>query len=153
MKVFEATCLDPSSQASTGLKIQAMESLRSSLSFVGDMVVRAARVHLTSAAVIDMEVVDYLIHSIVEVIEKEVANTDREMADRVIDQLHSIKLPKRKTDNGSGADEVKEFAMLLRKATQSMGDTVPVMKLPPRDVSVEEGGEPGTNGLNGHHAK
>ena len=116
VRIYDKTVLE--GNGSDKLKAAATEGLRHALNHVTDIVSKAARVHAVSSSVVELEHIDYILQQVTRVIEEEVADVDKVLADRVIEKFKSIKLPE-----GQGAD-AEESARLLREAMRDMDQSI-----------------------------
>tara|TARA_R100000152_G_C6769237_1_gene195002 strand:+ start:403 stop:900 length:498 start_codon:yes stop_codon:yes gene_type:complete len=117
VRIYDATVIE--GQGSDDLKASATAGLRASLNHVTDVVSKAARVHAVSNAVIELEHIDYIVQQVNRIIEEEVADVDKALADRVVERIAGIKLPEKRDE--ADADET---ARRIRESLSDMDNTI-----------------------------
>lgn len=108
-------------KASPETKALANKALRDALSFVSDLVVKASKVRSTNESTVDVEQLDYIVKQVTHVIEEEIADHDRGMADRVVERLRNIRMPDR---SGGGSMSPAELAQALRDGADAIMDGI-----------------------------
>lgn len=124
LRLYEAACFpDESKQevdpktgkikaASEGAKAASQQNLVEALNFVGNLVSRASKVHAVNTATVDVEQLEYIVLQVTRIIEEEVADYDKAMADRVVERMRDIRMPERSAAGGTP----QELAQQLRDA-------------------------------------
>ena len=115
LKMYEA--VHSSSKATPDMKILVGNQLQKALDFVSRVAVAASKVRAVSQSTVDVEQLDYIVRQVTRIIEEEIADYDREMADRVVNRLRDIKLPDR---HGGTAMSPEELAQELRKSADTI---------------------------------
>lgn len=115
--IYDTVVLD--GKGSDELQAMATAGLRGALNHVSEIVSKAARVHVVSSTVIELEHIDYVLQQVTRIIEEEVADKDKAIADAVINRIAEIKLPEQR-----GAVDAEDTARELRSALSEMDTTI-----------------------------
>ena len=117
VRIYDATVIE--GQGSDDLKAAATAGLRGALNHVTDIVSKAARVHSVSSSVIELEHIDYVVQQVNRIIEEQVTDVDKALADRIVEAIANIKLPEKRDDA-----DAEEQARRIRESLSDMDNTV-----------------------------
>ena len=101
-------------------KSTAYSLMQDALKFVADIVKKAAEAKKIHESTVDFEQVAYLTRAITKIVQEEIADVDRSMADRVVERLNAIKIPERK----SNVTTPEDLARQLRDAATVIEDAM-----------------------------
>lgn len=119
LALFDAAHYPPDGkEVSLETRITAQSALRSALNFVGELVLKGSRARALNESSVDADQLAYITDQVTIIIEEEIADVDRAMADRVVERIRGIKMPTRK---GVGAALTPdEMARSLRAAANAL---------------------------------
>jgi hypothetical protein len=106
-------------KGSSELQAFAADHLKASLVNVGDIVAKASKVRKESQGVVDIEMLNYIVVQVTEIIEQELRDKNSYLADKVVERLNAIALP----EKNKASD--KHLVHKLKDALKEIDDSIP----------------------------
>ena len=120
--MFDKICVQGLTGGATGddaiaLQIKAGQACKDALTFVSNIIDKAAKVRATSQGTIDVELVGYIVHQVQAVMERHITPlpNGKELIDAIAISLKGIKMPNVQHGTQSPEDKATEVRSMLRQ--------------------------------------